>query len=95
MSHLERFRREIDSIDDQLIDLLARRFELCRTVARHKLAHGIPVVMPDRIEQVKARCGEQAENRAVDSAFVRALYTMIIDEACRIEHEIMAPSQEL
>lgn len=89
MSDLERFRRQIDSIDDQLVELLGRRFDLCRAVAQHKLEHGIPTVLPDRIEEVKARCGERAGSHAVDSDFVRALYTMIIDEACRIEHEII------
>jgi chorismate mutase-like protein len=94
MSDLEGLRRQIDRVDDQLIELLARRFELCRTVAQHKRALGIPAVLPDRIEEVKARCGRQAENRAVSADFVRALYTMIIEEACRIELEIMAAAPD-
>jgi len=90
MSDLTQYRTDIDGIDDQIVDLLARRFALCRSVAHHKLRHGIPVVLPERIEQVKARCAERAERQGVDRAFVVALYTLIIDRTCETERAAQA-----
>ena len=85
MSDLTNLRTEIDSIDDQIVDLLARRFAICRKVAEHKLRHGIEIVLPERIEQVKARCADRAGPLGVDRAFVTRLYTLIIDQTCETE----------
>ncbi len=92
MRDLTSLRTDIDSIDDQIVDLLARRFAICREVATYKLLHGIAVVLPERIEQVKARCAERAEFQGVDRAFVLALYTLIIDQTCETERAIQKES---
>ena len=90
MSDLASLRREIDGIDDEIIDLLARRFAICRDVAAYKLGHGIAVVLPDRIEEVKRRCADRAEPLGVGRAFVTALYTLIIDETCETERTVQS-----
>ena len=90
MSDLSQFRDIIDGIDDQIVDLLARRFAMCRDVAEYKLQHRIPVVLPERIEQVKARCAERAERQGVDGNLVTALYTLIIERACETERQVQA-----
>lgn len=95
MSDLSQFREAIDHIDDEIVDLLARRFVLCREVAHHKLRHGIPVVLPERIEQVKSRCAERAERQGVDRAFVTALYSLIIDQTCETERMVQAEARTL
>jgi chorismate mutase-like protein len=93
MTDLGSFRSEIDRIDDQIVDLLARRFAICREVAAFKRRHAIPVVLPDRIEQVKARCTSRAAAQAVDPDFARALYTLIIDQTCRTEQAILEQAE--
>lgn len=85
MSDLTQFRADIDDIDDQIVDLLARRFAICHQVAEVKLRQGIPVVLPERIEQVKTRCADRASRQGLDRAFMLALYTLIIDETCEAE----------
>lgn len=89
MTDLSAFRAEIDRIDDQIMDLLGRRFSICREVALYKHRHAIPVLLPDRIEQVKARCAARASVREVDPEFARALYALIIDQTCRTEQAIL------
>lgn len=88
MRDLTSLRTDIDGIDDQIVDLLARRFAICREVAAYKLRHGIAVVLPERIEQVKNRCADRAEAQDVDRAFILALYTLIIDQTCETERTI-------
>ena len=88
MSDLSNLRTEIDGLDDQIVDLLARRFAICREVAEYKLRHGIAVVLPDRIEQVKSRCANRAEAKGVDRAFILDLYTRIIDQTCETERQV-------
>ncbi len=90
MSDLKTMRTEIDTIDDQIVDLLARRFAICREVAEYKHRHGIAVVLPDRIEQVKTRCADRAEAKGVDRSFTTSLYTLIIDQTCETERAILS-----
>ncbi len=94
MSDLASLRTDIDRIDDQIVDLLARRFAICRKVAEYKLRHGIAVVLPDRIEQVKNRCADRAEALDVDRAFILELYTRIIDQTCETERAIQSGLQD-
>ncbi len=49
------FRRRLDPIDDEIARLLGERFEICREVARYKSEHGIPMMQPERVAEVRAR----------------------------------------
>ena len=90
MSDLTQWRADIDRIDDQIVDLLTRRFAICQEVAAYKFAHDIPVVLPERIEAVKTRCASRAERQGLDAALVAALYTLIIDQTCETERLVQA-----
>ncbi|MEI8395090.1 MAG: chorismate mutase [Rhodospirillaceae bacterium] len=90
MKELTRLREDIDRLDDALVDLLARRFTICHEVAAYKLAHDIPVVLPERIEQVKQRCAERGVALGLDQAFMTTLYTLIIERTCETEREVQA-----
>ena len=88
MSDLSHFRARIDRIDDQIVDLLAQRFAIGREVAEFKLRHDIPVVLPERITQVKQRCAERGAHQGLDSSFLLALYDRIIERTCDIERPV-------
>jgi chorismate mutase len=89
-AELEALRRELDDIDAQMIAVLGRRFDLCRRIARVKQDQSIPMMQIDRIAAVKRRATELAEPHAMSAAFVDRVYDAIIDEACRIERDLMA-----
>lgn len=60
-----RLRDEIDAIDRELIDLLARRLERVARVGEVKREHGMPVYAPDREEKMIAHRRDEAEARGV------------------------------
>jgi chorismate mutase len=86
---LTALRQIIDGIDDRILDLLADRIAVAERVAAHKRATGIAVRLPDRIEAVKARCAERGAARGLDPAYIRALWTVIIEETCRLEERLI------
>lgn len=88
-------RREIDRIDDQIVDLLGRRFALLRDVAEYKRPRDIPVVIPERIDEVIERCIARGRRRGLDAGMLRDIYRRLIDEACRVEERVMADSTRL
>ena len=89
MDVLMAFRKELNSLDEQIIRLLGRRYEICRAVAQHKRENGIPMMQPGRVAEVKERCARMASEHDVDPDFARRLYGLIIDEACRMEDAII------
>ena len=86
---LTQFRERIDALDDQIVALLAERLGICAEVGHYKAERGIAVLQPDRIVAVKERNAERGEAAGLRPDFVRALYGLIIDEACALETEIL------
>ena len=86
---LSPFRDRIDALDDQIVALLAERLAVCAEVGHFKAAHGMAVMQPDRVAQVKERNAARGAKAGLRPDFTRALYGLIIDEACRLEDEIL------
>ena len=89
MNSLEDFRREIDKLDGMLLEALGRRLSVCAEVARFKKSNNIPMMQPTRVEAVKDRVASIAARHDLRPEFVRELYGKIIDEACRLEDDII------
>ena len=86
---LASFREQIDRIDERLLSALAERVAVCREVAEHKRAEGIPMMQPGRVATVEDRWAELARARGIDEGFARRLARAVIDEGCRVEDEII------
>ncbi|WP_120498168.1 chorismate mutase [Kiloniella sp. EL199] len=89
MELLSPYRRRIDDLDDQIMELFSQRFEVIREVAELKNKHNIPAVLQDRVDEVRERNAETGAQKGLDADFVRKLYTLIIDEACDLEDRLM------
>lgn len=89
MQELEEYRKQIDSIDVEFIDILARRFDIVRAVGRLKSKTGLSVVQSERAEAVKKRAADMGREKGLDPAFVRSLYELMIDHAHELEHDIL------
>jgi chorismate mutase len=89
-STLDQLRADLDATDVELIEVVARRFALCRSIAETKRREQIPMMQPQRIEHVKRRCVQMGVERGLSAEFVVALYDVIIAEACRVEDDVMS-----
>jgi len=89
MASLEKFRQELDTIDAQLLAALGKRFQVIRQVAEFKKQQSIPMMQPARVKAVQQSRQELGRQHGLDSDFVSQLYTLIIQEACRVEDEII------
>lgn len=88
-NQLEEYRRQIDALDVELIDVLARRFAVVRAVGEWKSGRNVSVVQPARAQAVKNRAAEMAAAKGLDGDFVRELYEMMIDHAHTLEDDIL------
>jgi chorismate mutase-like protein len=83
------YRDQLNEIDETLVTLVAERLTICAQVAHTKRRHGIAMMQPDRVEEVKSRCAKLGAEQGLDPEFVRALYGLIIAEACALEDRII------
>ncbi|PJB69235.1 MAG: chorismate mutase [Alphaproteobacteria bacterium CG_4_9_14_3_um_filter_47_13] len=88
MKILESYRRRIDALDDQIIDLLAKRTNIVREVGHLKFEHDIPAILQDRIEEVRERAAGRAATQDFNPDITRQLYNILIKYSCDIEEEI-------
>lgn len=89
MEKMEGFRKELNEIDENIIELLGRRFEIIRSVGYYKKEQNIPMMQSNRVAQVKDRCATLGLQFELDADFIKNLYGIIIDEACRVEDLII------
>lgn len=78
---LAALRQEIDALDTQMVDLLARRAAIVQEVVRLKKAAGLPVYHPAREEDLISRRREQAERVGLDPDHVEELYRGILRQS--------------
>lgn len=78
---LDVLRRQIDTVDREIVDLLNRRASLAHSVGEHKKKTQAPVYRPEREAQILARL--RAENDGpMPGAAIESIYREIIS-ACR------------
>ena len=89
MSDLETYRNKIDIIDSEIISLLASRLNICKEVALHKKKNNIPMMQPERVNQVIEKCIRLGSNFQLSEKLIETLYKIIIAEACRLEDDLI------
>lgn len=80
---LASMRQTIDAIDDQLIDLLARRMAVSEEIGRFKNSRSMPVLQPERYDALMGRRVEEATHAGLPPRFMRRLFSLIHEESVR------------
>lgn len=84
VNRLDVLRREIDSIDEQVVRLLNERAKCALAVGREKKEAGLEIYQPIREAEVLSHV--QRINRGpLDDGAVKRLFERVIDEARRLE----------
>ena len=82
------WRRRMDEIDRQLVELLNERSRCALEVGRLKQAAGMPIYQPAREDEVLANAARNNKG-PLSNAAVRRLFERIIDEARSAERVAM------
>lgn len=90
---LRPYREEIDALDNQIIDLLGKRFDIVRQVGALKTREGLVIEQTTRVEEVKQRNAERGKAHNLSPDVIRQIYTILIDYAHVLEYEIKEHSK--
>ena len=87
MRDLSEIRKDIDSIDNQLIDLFKRRMDCAKEVGFYKKERNIPVLNQQReieiLDNVQEKGGEYGE-------YARELYKKIMELSRELQGEVIS-----
>ena len=76
---LDELREEIEEIDRELVELIARRTYVAGTVAQVKDERDLPTTDESQEARVMERAGENAEKFDVDANLVKAIFRLLIE----------------
>jgi len=76
---LEELRTEIETIDGELVELIARRTYVADTIAEVKAEQELPTVDETQEKRVMERAGANAERFDVDANLVKAIFRLLIE----------------
>ena len=76
---LDELRDEIQSIDREIVELIAQRTYVADTIAQVKDEQGLPTTDEDQEQAVMDRAGENAEQFDVDANLVKAIFRLLIE----------------
>lgn len=91
---LAEIRRQIDEVDVELVDLLARRQRLVGQVVTFKRTHHLGVVDRHREDEMLVAIGETAKERGLDPRVAQQVLRTIIDGFTLLEVEELGPDPE-
>ena len=82
-------RRQIDILDNDLLELLAKRMRVSQEIGTYKKEHNMPILQAQRYDEIlKNRIG-QAEKMGMDGDFMKTVLMAIHEESVRQQMLIM------
>lgn len=86
---LSALRRQIDDLDNSLLELLARRMRVSREIGQYKKEHNMPILQAQRYDEILQKRISQAEQMGMDTEFMKTVLVAIHEESVRHQQEIM------
>ena len=74
-------RKQIDEIDNELIDILAKRMRISREIGQYKKEHGMTIVQTSRYSEILDKRGAQASLLGIDPECIKGIFEHIHEES--------------
>lgn len=82
-------RQQIDDLDNQLMELLAKRMRVCRQIGQYKKEHNMTVFQASRYNEILEKRGAQGALCGMSPEFVATVFESVHEESVRQQIEII------
>ena len=82
-------RKQIDELDNQLMELLSKRMRVCREIGNYKKEHNMTVLQTSRYNEILDKRGAQGSLLGMGPEFVASVFESIHEESVRQQIEII------
>lgn len=87
--NLANLRKQIDEIDNDLLELLARRMRVSNEIGIYKKEHNMPILQEKRYDEILQKRIAQAQDMGMSEEFMKTVLVAIHEESVRHQMEIM------
>ena len=85
MQEIKQLRKRIDEVDEQILQFLSERAEICRSIGLIKEKHGMPIQDFPRENDVYAHIRERAGEVGLEPSHVEAIYRRIVNMCSAVQ----------
>lgn len=89
-SSLEMLREQINKADEQLLQSLWWRIDIVRRIGEYKKANKLEILQMNRWEDLLKQRLALAKSMGLNTDFITKMYTIIHEEAIRVQQEIVS-----
>ena len=82
-------RQQIDDLDNQLMELLAKRMRVCRQIGQYKKEHNMTVFQASRYNEILEKRGAQGALCGMSPEFVATVFESVHEESVKQQIEII------
>lgn len=82
-------RKQIDELDNDLMELLAKRMQVCREIGQYKKEHNMTVYQANRYNEILEKRGAQGSLMGMDANFIAKVFEGVHEESVRQQMEII------
>ncbi len=86
---IKELRKQIDELDNDLMELLSKRMRVCREIGQYKKEHNMTVLQTSRYSEILEKRGAQGSLCGMDPSFVKDVFEAIHEESVRQQMEII------
>lgn len=86
---LSLLRQQIDQIDNELLEALAKRMRVSREIGQYKKEHNMPVVQTTRYDDILNSRAKAAKDMGISGDFMKVVYQAIHEESVRQQIEVL------
>lgn len=86
---LNELRMQIDELDNDLLELLAKRMRVSEEIGVYKKEHNMPILQTERYEEILQKRIYQANSMSMSEEFMKTVLVAIHEESVRHQVEIM------
>lgn len=85
---IEVLRKQIDGIDDKILQLLSERFALCDAIGLYKKQNQLSVVQNERFAEVLRSWKKQGSQYGLSEELIEKLLQLIHEESINIQRKL-------
>jgi len=82
-------RKQIDDIDNQLMEMLSKRMRVCREIGQFKKEHNMTVLQASRYNEILDKRGAQGTLCGMSPEFISKVFEAVHEESVRQQMEII------
>lgn len=86
---IHELRKQIDELDNSIMELLSKRMRVCREIGQYKKEHNMTVLQTSRYNEILDKRRAQGSLCGMDATFVKEVFEAIHEESVRQQMEII------